>query len=442
MAVGVSYDNVASGLAATDVQAALDELVASALPVASFERISKIALTAVFDGGASSGTQDGNALTYAWSASGGPGVAIFDSPSAAVTSVAYTEPGQYTITLTVTDAAGHVATQTQTQSVARVIEVASPDEATNDYMPTVTAALAWIAGAADGHVYEVVVRGATVEPGPIANADLVHIHYQGGANSTFVGVGYSWTVSPANVILSGETGDPYRPAVQTSGAGSAFIVDTIDAANLHVRNIAFFSSGLAGAVRSVRTDNLKLVDVGARTSGSEVYVTYHSGPQNLQLVGCVVVGDGVAFGIGAIFGRTNTAVLVDCYGELSATPADSASGVLYLPGPNAGGIGQDILVANCSFINNASGNAGLPLGYPRSVVVNGVSAGGNPTGTRLVGNVLVQRVAANPTVYSGSAMVERNSLHMVGNAMSGGLGWVNCAADPAATVTATNAFLS
>jgi len=91
-AVGVSYDNVASGLAATDVQAALDEIVASALPVANFERTSQIGLTAAVAATDSSATHTFNGpLTFAWSGAG----LIFGTPTAVSTTISASAAGQY-----------------------------------------------------------------------------------------------------------------------------------------------------------------------------------------------------------------------------------------------------------------------------------------------------------------------------------------------------------
>jgi len=355
------------------------------LPVASFTRTSKIGLTAAYSAVSSSGTQDGNPVTYDWAA-GGPGTVTFGTPTGSVTTVVFGAPGQYTINMQVTDANGNSASHSQTINVARLLEVGSPDESANDYLATVTAALAWLAANDPTNSYEIIVRSNTVEPAPITNADRVHIHYASGAASSFAGDGYGWTSTPVDLKLTGASASPYAPAV-IAGA-TALSLTGIDASQMQITNIAFLTTGFRAIVSS-NVDNLYLEEVGARSTSSDPYTTAHNGGVNLTLVRCAAVGNGIAYALVPVAGRANSMRLLDSYGEVSSTPATFTLATLYLPGTIAVGMTQEILVANNVLINNGAGNNGS--GVPRAVVVNGGSATSDPTGAKLVGNQLIQR---------------------------------------------------
>lgn len=81
-------------------------------PVAIFS-YTKNALTASFNGNASTSTQQGTAITYQWAGSG-PGTVAFATPTAATTTATFTQPGDYVITLTVTDANSNAKAYTET----------------------------------------------------------------------------------------------------------------------------------------------------------------------------------------------------------------------------------------------------------------------------------------------------------------------------------------
>jgi len=334
------------------------------------------------------------------------------------------------VTLTVTDANGATATATQTITVARVLEVASPDESNNDYLATVTAALAWKDANDATNTYQILVRGNTTEPAPIINADRARIHYSAGAGSSFPGNGYSWTTAPVDAWLTADSSSVYRPAVTASG--TALNLDVFDASNLVIEQIGFLSTG-GRAIMSNNINNLTMNDVGSRTTSTDPYIHAQVGGENVLLRNCHSVGPGIAFGLLAAQGRANTMRLIDSFGEVSSTPAFFTLAALYVPGSNWGGTTQAILVAQNTLINNAAGNNGS--GVPRSVVINGGSATAVVTGARFIDNTLVQNVAGNPVMRSQSSDVSRNAIPMLGNQMVGGVAFSNCAS---VAVTTTN----
>jgi hypothetical protein len=74
------------------------------LPVALFS-YTKGGLDAVLNGTGSTSTQNGTTITYQWTGSGPAGV-VFGTATASTTTATFTVPGEYTITLTVTDSNG------------------------------------------------------------------------------------------------------------------------------------------------------------------------------------------------------------------------------------------------------------------------------------------------------------------------------------------------
>lgn len=132
------------------------------LPVARIVRTSKIALTAAFSGAQSSGTQDGNTLTYVWTApaqNGTTGTATIATPNAATTTMTFNTPGEYDVTLTVTDLNGNTASAVYTIKVDRVLNVNGIDDG-DDLFRTLQAAFTWIttndAGQASNYLIEVI----------------------------------------------------------------------------------------------------------------------------------------------------------------------------------------------------------------------------------------------------------------------------------------------
>lgn len=84
-------------------------------PVALFSYITS-GLTATFNGTGSTSTQVGTSLTYQWTGSG-PDTIVFGTPTAASTTATFTEPGDYIITLTVTDSNSVAKAYTQTVKI-------------------------------------------------------------------------------------------------------------------------------------------------------------------------------------------------------------------------------------------------------------------------------------------------------------------------------------
>ena len=215
-AVGVSYDNVASGLAATDVQAALDEIVASALPVANFERTSQIGLTAAVAAMDSSATHTFNGpLTYVWSGAG----LTFGTPTAASTTIAAAVAGQYTLTLTVTDADGDVASKSELIALDWVLYVGGTMA---DKFATLQAAFDWITAndVANAARYRIDVSGVTADAVRIV-PNAARVHFLAGGR-VLVGVDF-----PAGTFVwSGETQDISHVSDPT-GHGMAMVAATI-----------------------------------------------------------------------------------------------------------------------------------------------------------------------------------------------------------------------
>lgn len=118
------------------------------LPVSLFCTEITGALSGSVDGSPSTSTQDGVNITYAWAATG-PGALNFDTPTAATSGFTATVPGDYTITLTVTDDNGNTQTFCQTIYVPAqdecntVFEIPDTAFANND-VPTDVEALTWI----------------------------------------------------------------------------------------------------------------------------------------------------------------------------------------------------------------------------------------------------------------------------------------------------------
>jgi PKD repeat protein len=402
-------------------------------PVAQIGRTSKIGLTASYSGAASSGTQQGNGLTYLWTVaarSGTTGTGTPATPAAATTTVTFSAPGQYDVTLTVTDANGATATEMQTITVSRVLEVGSPTESNNDYLATVTAALAWKNANDATNTYQIIVRSTVVEPASILNADRAHIYYEAGASSSFAGNGYSWTAVPVDARLMADRSSTAQAAVVA--AGTALNLDNFDATNLLIEQIGLLSTG-GRALQSNNMSNLTLRDVGTRATGSDSYTHAHTGGENVTIINCHSTGTGISYGLIAAQGRANTMRLIDSYGDVSSAPATFAFAALYVPGSIWVGTTQTILVMQNTLINNGAGNNGS--GVPRSVVINGGSVTAVVTGAQFIDNTLIQNVAGNPVMRTQSADASRNVMRMVGNQLIGGVAFSNCAS---VAVTTTN----
>lgn len=84
-------------------------------PVALFS-YTRSGLTASFNGTGSTSTQVGTTLAYQWVGSG-PAAVTFATPTAASTTATFTLPGNYVITLTVTDSNGTTKAYTQTVKI-------------------------------------------------------------------------------------------------------------------------------------------------------------------------------------------------------------------------------------------------------------------------------------------------------------------------------------
>lgn len=409
--------------------------VPNPLPVANFVRTGKIGLTASYSAIASSGTQEGNPLTYQWTVAartGTTGTATLDTPSANTTAVTFSAPGQYDVTLTVTDANGNTASTTKTIAVNRILEVASPDETNNDYLVTITAALAWKTANDPSNTYKILVRGNTTEPATITNADRAHIHFAAGASATFNGIVFHWTTAPVDLRLSADLANPYAPAIISPvNAVASVTIDGIDATNLIIDNIAILSAGRA--LTSNNTANLYLRNVASRTTGADPYNHAHTGGVNIVVENCVAIGVGIAFALVPAQGRANTMKLLHSYGEVGATPTTNTLAVLYTPGSIWAGTTQDILVMGNTLINNGAGNNAS--GVPRSVIVNGGSVAAVVTGARFLNNTLIQNGAGNPVIRSQSGDASKNTIPMLGNQLLGGVAFSNCAS---AVVTTTN----
>lgn len=163
------------------------------LPVANFVRTSKIGLTASYSATASSGTQDGNALVYHWTAaarSGTTGTATLVTAAAATTDVTFSAPGQYDVMLTITDANGNRASRTETINVDLILDVQHHDSDHNDYLATLKAAIDWINAnaATNAAAYLINVHGLTADTARIV-PNGARVHFK-GAGALPVGVDF------------------------------------------------------------------------------------------------------------------------------------------------------------------------------------------------------------------------------------------------------------
>lgn len=117
------------------------------LPVANYTYTTS-ALSGTLDGQSSSSTQDGTNITYAWSATG-PGTMIIDNPTGVSPNFTTDIPGEYVVTLTVTDDNGNTSTIVETICVPAkddcdtIFEIPSTAFA-NPNSPTDAEAQAWI----------------------------------------------------------------------------------------------------------------------------------------------------------------------------------------------------------------------------------------------------------------------------------------------------------
>lgn len=421
----------AAGPNATIVNGVLN--LPNPLPVANFVRTSKLGLTAGYSATPSSGTQAGNPLTYQWAAVARPGTtgtATPATPTAATTAITFSAPGQYDVTLTVTDANGNSASRTETINVNRILEVASPVETNNDYLATINAALAWKNANDPNNTYKILVRGNTSEAAMVG-ADRVHIHFQNGAAATFAGAAFTWTTAPVDFRMSADQANPYAPAIINNVAGTPITMDGLDATNLIIENLAIVSAGRCLNTNNV--SNLYLRNVVTRTTGADPYNHAHTGGVNITLEHCTAIGTGIAFALIAAPGRANTMKLLHSYGEVTASPAAATLATLYVPGATATGITQDILVMGNTLINNGTGNNSA--GVPRSVLINGGSVTAVVTGARFVNNTLIQNVVGNPVLRTQSGDASKNTIPLLGNQLLGGVAFSNCAPAP---VTTTN----
>jgi len=154
------------------------------LPVANFEITSKIAMTAAFSGASSSGTEVGNTLTYAWTATpvnGTVGAAVIATPAAVNTSMTFPNDGEWQITLVVTDVNGNTDTVTKLISVARYLTVnGTVTEVNGSWFGSLQAAYNWINtnDAANAALYLIDVFGVTTDAARIT-PNQARVHFKG-----------------------------------------------------------------------------------------------------------------------------------------------------------------------------------------------------------------------------------------------------------------------
>ena len=109
-AIGIDISQGTIDLTFSGVVSAVDPL-----PVANFSTYHDTALVAELNGISSTSTEDGVAITYAWTVNTiSGGTASFDSTTAIAPNLTATDPGVYEVTLTITDDNGNTDTHVET----------------------------------------------------------------------------------------------------------------------------------------------------------------------------------------------------------------------------------------------------------------------------------------------------------------------------------------
>ena len=197
--------------------------VPNPLPVAQIVRTSKLGLTATFDGSWASGTQEGNSLTYGWTATAGPetvGTVTLGAAGSPTTTAIFSAPGEYSITLTVTDANGNTATAAQPVKVQRLIEVGGITVDGNDYVATLGAAVAWVTAhgsPAATAPWRIDVLNDTVELAQVNIPSYVHVFIAAGVQiaGSFGGLNGIGLVAATDASLNGVLTE--RPNILMTG---------------------------------------------------------------------------------------------------------------------------------------------------------------------------------------------------------------------------------
>ncbi len=114
-------------------------------PTAIIKPTSKISFALAFDGSDSASNIQGNSLTYAWSVTPAAGVTIA-TPAAATTTINVPSgPGEFVVTLTVTDSTTLLTdSTTYTVKTDRVIDINGVSEDNNSLITSLQTAFNWI----------------------------------------------------------------------------------------------------------------------------------------------------------------------------------------------------------------------------------------------------------------------------------------------------------
>ena len=361
------------------------------LPVAQITRTSKLGLRATYSAVGSSSTDMATTLTLAWSGTpraGTSGTATFAAPTALSSAVTFSAPGQYDISLTVTDSNGNTGTDTQTINVARVLEVAGADGEINDYLADVSAAVVAINAQGTPTAatpWQIVVANDVVDS---AAANLALPIY-----TSIVGVG--------------------MPKLTIPNGGLDIVLNSADASVslLHV-------DALSGIVVRQGANNVQLRNLKITSTNAGIAIAAGTGVSGLLLDSIHIEAQNTGIGISGVSSGRMT--------NVHATSTNGA-GINRL-GMNLGGL-LDWDIVDSTFrgggYNLASGGNSQAYGIYYN---NGVTAGSS---TRFF-NVGVYANALAPVVYTfdpdaitafdGVNMLLRSAVPATGQVLAGSAG--------------------
>lgn len=284
-------------------------------PVAAFEVTKRAALTMTLDAASSNSTIVGSSLTYSWTSSAGVGV--FSSTTVQAPDLIFTSPGEYTVTLTVTDSFGTTNSITKIFSVDYILHVMG-DFAQNESFTTLQAAFNWINTNDPGNdtLYTIHVWGTTLDAAIItANEAVVQFQEQGRilvsvvfpANQSFVwnGVaksGAHFNIETPDIAIQVANGSALElNNISLNYLGATYVIDLNGFNVLTLNNVRMLGTagvtaqGTGGFVEirnsEILTTTTALNLLNYEIKLKDLYIATTQGPTCIELNNCYGIID-------------------------------------------------------------------------------------------------------------------------------------------------------
>lgn len=245
-------------------------------PTSIIKLTSKISFALAFDGSDSASNIQGNSLTYAWSVAPAAGVTIA-APAAVTTTINVPSgPGEFVVTLTVTDSTTLLTdSTTYTVKTDRVIDINGTNEDNNSLITSLQTAFNWITANDAGNAtnYLINVYGTTTDAVRIVPVAGVKVVFQANGKLP-VGVDFG-----AGAFQWGGT-TKNQSQTHITGAGIDLIT-LVAGANVQLEGITLFhavnNGNLINSVGILTCDNCIIFQNGTNSSA----ITQTGGSCNL-----------------------------------------------------------------------------------------------------------------------------------------------------------------